>query len=152
MDLFYSVDEGPFTSIAMSATGNGSYQATIPGQSAAQIVQFYAEATDGSAAVATFPSRGPDSRAQYMVQDGAASGTGIHNFRIVMQGSDADFMHTAINVMSNGRMGATVIDREAEIYYDVGVRLKGSMNSRRRGQLARLQRALRRRPALPRGA
>ena len=130
MDLFYSVDEGPFTSIAMSATGNGSYQATIPGQSAAQIVQFYAEATDGSAAVATFPSRGPDSRAQYMVQDGAASGTGIHNFRIVMQGSDADFMHTPINVMSNGRMGATVIDREEEIYYDVGVRLKGSMNSR----------------------
>ena len=129
MDLFYSVDEGPFTSIAMSAT-NGTYQATIPGQSAAQIVQFYAEATDGSAAVATFPSRGPDSRAQYMVQDGAASGTGIHNFRIVMQGSDADFMHTPINVMSNGRMGATVIDREAEIYYDVGVRLKGSMNSR----------------------
>ncbi|MBT7068734.1 MAG: hypothetical protein HN919_20740, partial [Verrucomicrobia bacterium] len=130
MDLFYSVDEGSFTSIAMSATGNGTYQATIPGQSASTIVQFYAEATDGSSAVAMFPSRGPDSRAQYMVQDGSASGTGIHNLRIVMQDSDADFMHTPKNVMSNGRMGATVIDREAEIYYDVGVRLKGSMNSR----------------------
>jgi len=130
MNLFYSVDEGSFQQIAMSATGNGTYQATIPGQSASAIVQFYAEATDGSGAVAMFPSRGPDSRAQYMVQDGAASGTGIHNLRIVMQDSDADFMHTNINVMSNGRMGATVIDREEEIYYDVGVRLKGSMNSR----------------------
>ncbi len=132
ISLYYSVDEGPFQRVGMTPLGNGTYQSIIPGQPAGRIVQFYARAADPLGATAFFPARGPDSRAQYKVQDGKASGTGIHNFRIVMQDSDADFMHTPINVMSNGRVRATVIDREEEIYYDVGIRIKG-------GQRARMQ-------------
>lgn len=132
LSLFYSVDEGPFQQAGMTPLGGGTYQGTIPGQSQGRIVQFYVRATDSLNSASFFPPLGPDSRALYKVQDGMASQTGIHNFRIVMQESDADFMHTPINVMSNGRLRATVIDRESEIYYDVGVRIKG-------GQRARMQ-------------
>ena len=132
INLHYSIDEGPFQSVGMSPLTGGRYQAVIPGQSSGRIVQFYVHAADTLGITSFFPPLGPDSRAQYIVQDGMASDTGIHNFRIIMQDSDADFMHTPINVMSNGRMRATVIDREEEIYYDVGIRIKG-------GQRARMQ-------------
>ena len=35
-------------------------------------------------------------------------------------------MHATVNLMSNQRTGATVIYNEREIFYDVGLRLKGS--------------------------
>lgn len=132
VNLYYSVDERTFRRVGMTPLGAGDYQGTIPGQSSGRIVQFYVRGTDSLGAQAMFPALGPQSRAQYKVQDGKSSESGIHNFRIVMQDSDADFMHTPINVMSNGRIRATVIDREEEIYYDVGIRIKG-------GQRARLQ-------------
>ncbi len=130
MVLNYVVGGRSLRRISMTDTGGGLYRATIPGQSASAIVQFYLEAADGIGAASFFPALGPDSRAQYKVQDGLASTTGIHNFRIVMQEADADFMHTPIRAMSNGLIRATVIDREEEIYYDVGVRLKGGERAR----------------------
>ena len=39
-------------------------------------------------------------------------------------------MHTDINLMSNDRIGATVVYNESEIFYDVGVRLSGSERAR----------------------
>ena len=130
MNLYYSVNGGTFQRVGMTPSGGGNYQASIPGKSASAIVQFYVRATDGNGAVANFPPGGRESRALYKVQDGQASRTGIHNFRIVMTTADTNYMHTPINAMSNGRLGATVIDREEEIYYDVGVHIKGGQRAR----------------------
>ena len=45
--------------------------------------------------------------------------------------ADANFLHTPAQVMSDDEIGATIIYRESEIYYDVGVRLNGSERGRK---------------------
>ena len=49
------------------------FSARIPGQSAANIVQFYVEGVDALGAVASFPAGGTNSRALYVVQDNQAA-------------------------------------------------------------------------------
>ncbi len=130
MQLFHSVNGGGFQTTPMGAGADGVSQGTIPGQPAAAVVQFYIEAIDGLGATSTFPAAGPDSRALYKVDDGLAATNGQHNFRIVVTNAERDFIHEPIEVMSNDRIGATIIDREEDIYYDVKLRLKGSERAR----------------------
>lgn len=129
LDVKYSVGGGASQTVPMSAGGNGRFTATIPGQSAASIVQFYVEARDAPGTVSTFPARGAASRALYVVQDGQATGA-LPGFRLVMTPADATFLHTPVNTLSNEHLGATVIVGERDVYYDVGVRLKGSFVGR----------------------
>jgi len=129
--LWYSAGGGAWMSVAMQPVGNGRYEVTIPGQ-AAGVVQFYVEGQDTLGATSTFPAAGAESRALYVVEDGRARLGEVHNFRIVMTQPDADFLHLPTNVMSNDRIGATVVYNEAEVFYDVGVRLKGSERGRNR--------------------
>ncbi|MCA9152766.1 MAG: lamin tail domain-containing protein, partial [Planctomycetales bacterium] len=124
--LSYSVQEGDWQHVEMQSNGRGEYRGEIPGQAAATTVQFYVTAIDGWAASSQFPSDGAGSRALYRVQDGRASQRGLHNFRIVMTPSDLTRLHSRTNILSNDRIGATVIYDESEVFYDVGVRLKGS--------------------------
>jgi hypothetical protein len=70
------------------------------------------------------------------VNDNTAATNGWHNFRIITTLADRNFMHTATEVMSNDRIEATIIDREGDIYYGAGVRLKSS--ERGRNQTARV--------------
>jgi hypothetical protein len=114
----------------MEAAREGLYSAAIPGQRSGLAVQFYVEAKDGRGAVSTYPARGRDSRALYRVEDRQARLDAVHNFRIIMTPSDASFLHLSTNVMSNDRIGATVVYDEEEVFYDVGVRLKGSERGR----------------------
>ncbi len=130
LTLFYSINGGAFQSTPMGPGAGSLSEGTIPGQSAATVVQFYVEATDGSGATAAFPPKGPESRALYKVNDGLAATNGQHNFRIVITNEERDFIHQGIEVMSNDRVGVTIIDREEDIYYDVGMRLKGSQHAR----------------------
>lgn len=130
MTLKYSVNGAAFQSAAMATAGDGSYQGTIPGQAAAVVVQFYVEASDGLAAISTFPAGGSDSRALIKVDDGLAATNGLHNFRIILTNADRDLMYSNTEVMSNDRASGTIIDREEEIYYDVKIRLKGSQRAR----------------------
>ena len=127
--LWYAVNGGTWQQTAMTDNGEGHYSATIPGLLGSAIVQFYIEAEDGLGAVSTFPAAGPDSRALYMVNDGL-SDPRLHNFRIIMKQADADWMDNDRNYMSNDPIGATVIFRDCDIYYNVGVRLKGSLAGR----------------------
>lgn len=106
------------------------YRATIPGQPAATLIQFYVEATDGLGATTWFPAAGPDSRALVRVQDRRDRPDSIHSVRILMTPEDTEFLHAETNVMSNERLPGTMIYREQEIFYDVGVRLKGSQRGR----------------------
>ena len=129
--LFYSTHSGPFQLVPMAPAGNGTtYEATIPGGTSGQTVQFYVEATDGQGAKSLTPAAGPESGAMYEVDDGRAANTGIHNFRIVMTPDDTTWMHTTRNVMSNDRLRCTVIYDERDIYYNCGVRIKGSERAR----------------------
>ena len=135
MTARYSVNEGAWTSIGMTDQGNGLYTASIPGQSASSIVQFYIDGQDTLGAVSTYPPTGVDSRALFKVEDGLAANNGLHNFRIIMTTSDTDWLHQNINGMSNDRLGGTVVYNEREIFYCVGVRLRGSSAGRFRTTL-----------------
>ena len=128
--LWWAVDGIGWNSEAMVHQGNGLYWATIPAQSPGTVVQFYVMAEDSLGATSTFPGAGAGSRALYQVDDGLADGNGLHNFRIVMTKTDYDWLHTYTNVMSNDRLGATVIYNRKKAYYDVGVRLKSGERGR----------------------
>ncbi len=127
--LRYAVNAGAWQALPMNASG-GTFAATIPGQAASAIVQFYAEATDGLGVTATAPAAGPASRALYKVEDGLANLAAIHNIRLVMTAADANAMHANTNLMSGGEHGATVITDEGEACYDAGVHLRGSRYGR----------------------
>lgn len=129
MTLWYAVSGGVWQSSAMTLAG-GKWTATIPGQAASTIVQFYVEGQDALGATSTFPADGRDARALYKVNDGQAATNGLHNFRMIVTAADGAFLHANANLMSQGRVGATVIYDENEIFYDVGLRLKGSEHSR----------------------
>ena len=129
LTVWFSVNGGTWQQEGMTNAGIGRYAAQIPGQAASAIIHFYVEGTDQHSATSSFPSAGRDARALYKVNDGSASTT-LQNFRIVMTTSDAEFMDTNIHLMSNEKMGCTIIFNESDVYYDAGVRLKGSERGR----------------------
>ncbi len=132
MTLRYRVDGGTWRSVPMTRASEIDYKATIPGQSTGRIVQFYVEGRDDAGVTSAFPAAGADSRALYKVYDGQQTSLDVHQFRIIMTSADANRLHTETNVMSNGRIGATVVFDEGEVFYDVGVKLKGSQRGRNR--------------------
>lgn len=138
LTLNYRVEGGAFANVAMTQVGATSrWQGTIPGQSSGNVVQFYLTATDDLGASTFIPAGGANSRAMYEVEDGRAATTGcINNVRIIMDPADLTWMFTPRNLMSNGRVPCTVIDRENKAHYDAGVRIKGSQ--RARGQTNRV--------------
>ncbi len=128
--LHWRLDGQTWNTAAMTLQADGTYAGIIPAQTAGTVVQFYVQAADQQGAVSTAPTDGPDSRAFFRVNDGLAATNGLHNLRIIMTAQDDAWLHNEINVMSNDRVGATVIYDEDEIFYDVGVRLKGSQHHR----------------------
>ena len=130
LTLFYSVNGGVFQTVGMGGGADGIYSGQVPGQSAGARVQFYLTGADSAGAIQTFPQAGPDSRAMFQVSDGSEATNGWRNFRIIMTAADSTFQHRSIEVMSNDRLGATIIDREGDIYYGCGVRLKSSQRGR----------------------
>ncbi len=130
MTLFYSVNGSANRIVPMSAGADGLYTGTIRRRTAGSVVQFYVQAVDGLGVTSFFPAAGPDSRALFKIDDGLAATNGQHNFRLVVTNAERDFLHVGTEVMSNDRVGATIIDREEDIYYDVKLRLKGSERAR----------------------
>ena len=128
--LFSSIDGAAFQDLAMTEDEPGRWSAELEGKAAGTIVQLYVEAVDDLGATSTFPAAGPDSRALYAVDDGLAATNGLHNLRILMTTADSDWLHDDVNLMSSDRVGASVVYDEAEVFYDVGVRLKGSQRGR----------------------
>jgi len=128
--LRWAVDGGSWSSQPMSHQGDGIYQAAVPGKTAGTIVQFYVQAADELTATSTYPASGADSRALYQVQDGRASSGSLHNLRLIMLSGERDWMLQTENLMSNDRIGGTVIYNEREVYYDVRTRHRGSAHAR----------------------
>ena len=124
---------GALQSAAMVVSGDGTLTGNIPGHSSSTVVQFYIEATDSLGAMSLFPRAGRKSRALYKVQDGQAGSGPQHDLRIIQASGNVNFQLEQINRMSNHRVGGTVVLNESEVYYDVGVRLKGASSSRPSG-------------------
>ena len=131
-----SVAGGAFEGQAMTEVAPGEWEGEIDGQAAGTIVQLYVEAEDSLGGVSTFPAAGADSRALIKFDDGRAATNGLHNFRIIVTQADSDWLHDEVNLMSDDLVGATVVYDEAKVFYDVGVRTKGS--ERGRPEVARL--------------
>ena len=129
MTLWYRQDGYSWHVVEMEATEDG-YEGVIPAHSSGALVQFFVEAIDSGGHVSWYPAAGPESFAQYRVEDGKARTTGVHNYRIVMRNDERDFLYQSTNLMSNDGIGATLIYNEQEAYYDVGVRLKSSEHGR----------------------
>ncbi len=128
--LWSSVDGAAFQDQAMAEGEPGRWEAELAGEEAGAVVQIYVEAEDVLGALTTFPAAGPGSRALIGFDDGQGSTTGLHDFRILMTQADSDWLHEDVNLMSNDRVGATVVYEETEVFYDVGVRIKGSERGR----------------------
>jgi hypothetical protein len=127
--LHYEFEGVAFTeSMALS---DGSYRATIPALVDGTTVRFYVEAEDSHGVKSFFPPTGPESHAMYRVDGDGALDVDSHSIRLIMTEADVDWMHREENVMSNHRIGSTVIYNDSEIYYDVGVRLRASGYGRR---------------------
>ncbi len=114
----------------MNPATNGTWQAIIPPQAAATVVQFYVEAADALGTPATFPAGGRESRALYQVRDAQTVNTRLDQFRIVMTAADTAFQFATTNLMSNESLGGTLYLNEADPYYDIGVRLQSSQRGR----------------------
>jgi hypothetical protein len=139
--LHWSVDGGGWQSVAMTPTGSrfvsppsravyDEFTASLPGQPAGTVVQFYVEAADALGVQSMFPADGPASRALYKVDDGLAATNGLHNIRLIALTADGNWLHDTLNLMSNERVGCTVVYDEREVWYDCGLHLKGSEHSR----------------------
>ena len=115
---------------ASTEPGYTNYAAALPGQSAGALVQFYVEATSAAGANAACPAAGRDSRALFEVDDGKPRMAQLHRIRLLMTPSDTQLLHAPTNVMSNDRLGATIIYDEREAFYDVGLHLQGSERGR----------------------
>jgi hypothetical protein len=127
LTLFYSVNDGGFSSVAMNPGVEGVFTGTIPGQSSSRIIRFYVRGRDSSLVESFFPAEAGAGGAFYKVQDNLADNSGLrHNLRIVMSNSDRSFLFRNTNRMSNDRFPATVIEDEERVYYNVGIRLKAS--------------------------
>jgi Concanavalin A-like lectin/glucanases superfamily/Lamin Tail Domain/CotH kinase protein len=130
LKLWYAPEGANWSFVVMTNVAGNNFQATLPGQSAGTLVQFYVEGRDALGAVSFFPAAGTNSRALYRVNDGQAVSGLVHNFRLLMTAADANFMHTDTNVLSNAYLKGTVVYDEREVFYNVGVRLKGSFVGR----------------------
>lgn len=127
--IWYSVNGEPYRSLPMEQQGQDLYQAAIPSYEGGKVVQFYVEALDAhpqEAQMSWYPPAGPASRALYVVQDGAARLGKLHNLRIIMTPADEALLYRNTNLLSNDRLDATVVYDERTVFYDVGVRMKGS--------------------------
>lgn len=130
-ELFHRTNGGDFSSVPMTQLTSTLWRAILPSGAAGDVIQFYVVATDGLGATSSTPAGGPDSRALLEIQDNRAATTAcINNIRFIMDPADHARMFTPRNLMSNGRYPCTVIDEENRIYYDAGVRIKGSQRAR----------------------
>ncbi|MHB1035663.1 MAG: lamin tail domain-containing protein [Pirellulales bacterium] len=130
MALKWRVDNGALNTVAMTLAADGYYRASIPGQAAGIVVQFWVEGTDSLGAVSTYPAGGANSRALYEVYDNQAASTPVDTFRIVLLAADNTSLFTPANLMSSADVPGTLIYNNQKAYYGVSVQVVGSRFTR----------------------
>ncbi len=131
--LFYKRDgSGDFTSVGMmddgkhgdDDAGDGLYGGVIPGQGNYTIMSFYIRAVDTRKARSTFPSDAPKRTALYRVEDNLPD-TNLNVYRLLMSWEHRTELDTR-QPLSNELLDGTFVFNDSEIYYNVGVRYRGS--------------------------
>lgn len=130
LTLRYRVNDGSWQSVSMGAQSNGIFLGNISAQPTERaVVQFYIEGRDLRGATSFAPAGGPNSRALVRV-DSRVPSPKRRGFHLILTPADSALLHQTRNMMSDDRLGATVIWDDQEIFYDCGVHLHGSMFSR----------------------
>lgn len=134
--VFYRSAEGQqsLQSVLMSQSEPGQFVGTIPPHPERSVVEFWVCAEDAEGAQTWFPSD-DQAGAFYRIGDGDVGERAVQTIRIIMDPDDAAFMHTAHHTPSNYRYPATVIYNNREMFYNCGVRLRGSSYGRRGGRV-----------------
>ena len=112
----------------MTHLGGGKYAATILGQNAGTLAQFYVEGPIRSARFA-ISGGGQNSRADPL-ERWASQSWAVAQLPHPDDAGRHDRLHYGPNTTSNQGIGGTVIYNENEIFYDIGVHLKGSFVGR----------------------
>lgn len=130
LTLFYKSGTS-FVSVAMTNAAT-TWSASVPGQPAGTVVQFYVEAQNAAGGISRLPAAGAASRALYIVDDGQHSNVPAQEIRLVMLPDESASMLLPLNLLSNQTTGGTVITNGADVFYDVGIRMQGSPAGRAR--------------------
>lgn len=105
------------------------FAATLPGQPDGALVHFYVGAEDARGNASTFPARGARSGALIRVES-PVEPPPYHRLRVLMTPEDEARFHSDVELMSNASTPATVVYDDREVFYDIGVRAKGSERGR----------------------
>lgn len=136
MMLWWSANSGKWNTTPMQPAwasvepGYVNYTAVLPGHSGGTLVQFFVQAVDRLGAVSAYPAGGTNSRALFKIDEGKPLMSQLHRFRLLMLPADASILHAPTNVMSNDRIGLTVVYDERQVFYDVGIHLQSSERGR----------------------
>ncbi|MBN1421016.1 MAG: IPT/TIG domain-containing protein, partial [Planctomycetes bacterium] len=133
-------EQASFQSVAMAddgahgdgAAGDGLYGGTIPGHAAGTIVEFYIEALDAVGATTEFPPGVPADapatvladRAVYRVGDRVV-GSSLPVYRIVLT-HEVEAELNRRRSLSNHLVPGTFILNDEKIFYNIGLRFRGS--------------------------
>ena len=137
--LHYAIQEGAWRQTPMDRRAVDpaappdaptTFTASLPPQaSSGTVIQFYVAGRDPRGAISFWPAAGPDSRALIRV-DSRSPGPRRPSFHLILTARDGRVLDDFQNMMSDDRLGATVIWNNREVFYDCGVHLHGSMFSR----------------------
>ena len=131
--LLYRTDgSGKYTSTTMlddgkhgdDLPGDGVYGGLIPAGANNTIMCFYIEAADTRGASLTFPSDAPKRTALYRVQDSIPN-TDLDIYHVLMTAQNRTELD-ARQPLSNELLDGTFVFNDSEIYYNVGIRYRGS--------------------------
>lgn len=103
--------------------GDGLYAGELPGLAARAKVVFHVEATDARGAVGHFPVDAPQHTCVFMVLGPVAEK--MEAFRVVLDGDRSTELSTRA-LHSNDLVDGTMLFNDEEVYYNVGVRYRGS--------------------------
>ena len=131
--LYHGTGPGPkYLSVEMfddgrhgdSEAGDGVYGASLPARTEWTVVGFYVEATDTLGESLRFPAEAPTRRALYQVEN-TSPGTSLNMYRLLMSSENLNELD-ARPPLSNELLDGTFVFNDTEIYYNVGVRYRGS--------------------------
>ncbi len=144
IELWWSANSSAWQNSPMSAVPAGvpsqsssavspeytNYAASLPGFPAGTAVQFFVRASDRLGQASVYPPGGTNSRALFKTDEGQVLMRQLHRFRLWMLPAEAELLHAHTNVMSNERLGLTVVYDDRVPYYDAGIHLQSSERGR----------------------
>lgn len=129
VELLYGVENsGSFSPVPMNETGgpgSGIYSGQIPPQANGTLMAFYIRATDGLGLSSTYPADPSYRQCLYRVVASPTLSV-VPVYRILIPAKTGQQLGTNPRAMSNHLLPCSFIYDDTEIYYNCGIRLRGS--------------------------